>query len=132
MKEAHKQIEDIEKSRKISAIRSITERIDNNIIMAQAIIDGFKEVKEKNPKVSLKEFILKSGDRTKKFLDAVVTTYESIRFDLEKNININQKDFDRLFPKIDLHFDTYDSISPNLACLIHHMIDMKNYCIRLI
>ena len=132
VKEAHKQIEDVEKARKKSAITSIRMRLDSNMMMAKGVMDGVSEGQKINPKISLKKVIIKSGDGTNEMINMIISTFESIRFDLEENINVNKQDFDILFPKISLNFDTYDSIIPNLTCLSIHMNDLKHYCLRLL
>lgn len=132
VKEAHKQIEDVEKLRKKSAITSIIERLNFNIEMSKAIVNAISKLEEKYPKAQLSNLNLTSGDSTKKYIDVILSTFESIKFDLERNIDVNKQDFDRLFPKVNLNFDTYASIVPNIACLGIQMMDLKNYCLRLL
>ena len=132
VKEAHKQIEDIEKARKKASISSIIMRLNSNIKMAHAVFSEVNKISKENPKISLSTLKLESGSPIKAYIDLIISTFESIRFDLEENIDVNKQDFDRLFPKINLKFDTYGSIVPNLTCLGMHMKDIKNYCSRLI
>jgi hypothetical protein len=130
MKEAHKQIEDIEKSRKQASIKSICLRISSYNDLIKGVYTAAKDYKKENPDF----FSLKIGDRDsiKQILDQITKMYESIYFDLQTTIDIKKEDFNRLFPKVELNFTTYDSILFNLSCLIIQLIDMGNYCLRLL
>ena len=50
VKEAHKQIEEVEKLRKKSAITSIIERLNFNIGFCKTIASTLSEIKKENPK----------------------------------------------------------------------------------
>jgi hypothetical protein len=130
MKKTHKQIEDIEKLRKKSAILSINERLSLNISITKSIVTTMLEAK-KEYKVTF-DLEVPADSPLRKPLNQLVATYESIRFDLLRNIDIKEEDFDRLFPKIEVKFRTYDSIANELYCLICQMEDMKTYCMRLL
>jgi len=133
MKEAHKQIEDIEKLRKQASISSISGRVSFCIGMIKGLMDGIAKAKRGNPN---QKFDLKIGvsDSTKKMLNTIMAMYESICFDLQRTIDIKKEDFDRLFPKIKIEssFTTYSSIVPDLICLRMQLIDMNYYCLRLL
>jgi len=132
VKEAHKQIEDIEKSRKQASIKSICERITFCLGISTALVHELVEIgKDKQYE---KSFGLKlaDSDYTERFLDSIKAMYESILFDLQKTIDIKKEDFDRLFPKIEFNFSTYRSIAPKMNCLSMQLIDMRNYCLRLL
>ena len=131
VKEAHKQIGDIEKLRKKQSIKSIIERLNYNLKSSKAIVSALIKMRNKTPQKKL-DFELTSRSSTKKYVDLIVSTFESIIFDLEKTIGLNKQDFDRLFPKLELNFDTYNSVISNLNCLNHRMTDLKNYCLRLL
>jgi len=130
VKEAHKQIEDIEKLRKQASIKSICERISFCLNKSNSIVHGLIETrKEKSKRLNIK---LTDSGSTKKYMNHIIAIYESICFDLQRTIDIKKEDFDRLFPKIEFNFSTYESIIPNLNCLSMQLIDMKNYCLRLL
>ena len=132
IKEVHKQIEDIEKLRKQASIKSICERITFCLEISKALAVELVEIgKDKHYE---KSFGLKliDSDSTKRFLDSIKAMYESILFDLQKTIDVKKEDFDRLFPKIEFNFSTYESIAPNMNCLDIQLIDMRNYCLRLL
>ena len=130
VKEAHKQIEDIEKLRKQSSIKSIVERLSFNIEISRGIVEAITKIREKS-KTYLK-YKLTNDDSTKQYVDRITATFESIRFDLQRNIDVNEEDFERLFPKIKASFDTINLVIPYLNCLNVQMVDMRSYCQRLL
>ena len=130
MKEMHKQIEEIEKLRKQASITSICKRIKHYSSLLLVVHNTSLEFKKKNPDF-FKSKITES-DPIKPILDQITKMYESIRFDLQRTINIKKEDFDRLFPEIKFDFTTYDSI-PTVLISVHIQItDMLNYCSRLL
>lgn len=130
VKEIHKQIEDVEKLRKRGAVLSIIERLSLNIGLSKTIIAALTQVKKEfpNQKFNMK---LTEDDSTKKYLNKIMEAYTSIRFDLQRNIDIKEEELNRIFPIVEPVFSTYDSIVPNLNCLNMQMSDIKAYCIRL-
>lgn len=132
MKETHRQIEEIEKSRKKSAIISISKRLNNLISLCKATGNGIKALKKNFPN---HYFNTKPPDGVtgiENYLQHILKTYESIRFDLQRNLKLKPEDFEKLFPKPPLNFETYNNIIESLTCLSAHMIDMLVYCQRLI
>jgi hypothetical protein len=131
MKEAHKQIEDIEKSRKQASIKSICERIAFCLEMSNAVVNPLVEIRDKNPNQRF-NWEIKDSDSIKKYLDTIMAMYESIYLDLQKTIDIKKEDFSRLFSKMKFNFTTYKPIITDLTCLNIQLADMKNYCLRLL
>lgn len=129
MKAAHKQIEEIEKSRKRSVILSILERLGFNTILYQGMIDELNNRKKKIQEHLLNKQI--SIDISPE-LNYAVKTYESIHFDFQKNTDIKPEDMGKLFPKIITDFSTFNNIISTLACIYAQMVDMKAYCLRLL
>jgi len=133
MKEAHKKIEDIEKLRKQASIKSICERITSCLNEITFVSDMLMEIKNKNSDwKSLFSEKIPESSATEKMLNSIIAIYESICFDLQRTVDIKKEEFDRLFPKIELSFETYTSIPSNLVCLSMRLTDMRNYCLRLI
>lgn len=130
MKEAHRQIEDIEKLRKQASIKSVYQRISFCLEMSKALTNAILDTKKRFPNLELDWTT--DTESTKKYLDTIMATYESICLDLQRTIDIKKEDFDRLFPRIEFNFSTYESIIPNLGCLSMRLIDMQNYCLRLL
>ena len=131
VKEVHKQIEDVEKLRKQASIKSISERILSLIEICNGLSIGTVEAKKENPHIT-SDMKIEGNDGAGKMLLTAKTLYDSICFDLQRTIDVKKEDFDRLFPKIELDFTTYGSVAPSLVCLKIQLIDMKNYCLRLL
>lgn len=131
VKEAHKQIEDIEKLRKQASIRSISERVSFCTGLSKGFVDSITEIMKEDPSLKL-DWKLKDNGFSRKMVNTIMAMYESIRFDLQRTIDIKKEDFDRLFPKTEYDFATYGLIAPNLLCLNMQLTDMKNYCKRLL
>lgn len=131
MKEAHKQIEEIEKSRKRTAILSIVERLNLNIQVYQGIMAALTS-QEKKISEHLLQKKLPDDFSSSLQLNHIVKTYESIYFDLRRNIDVKQEDFDKLFPKVIKDFSTVRNIMVTINCIFAQMIDMRAYCLRLL
>jgi len=129
MKEAHKQIEDIEKLRKQAAIRSICKRIASYLEINNVLVSRLLNLKKEHHKQQLNWELT---DDIRKYLNLIMERYESICFDLRRAIDIKKEDFDRLFPKVKFDFSTYESVILILNCLNMQLIDMQNYCSRLL
>lgn len=130
MKEAHKQIEEIEKLRKQASITSICKRIKHYDSLLSAVYKTSLEFKKEHP--DFFESKITENSSVKLFLDQYIKMYKSIRFDLQRTINIKKEDFDRLFPEIKFDFTTYDSILTVLISVRIQTTDMLNYCLRLL
>lgn len=130
MKQAHMQIEEVEKTRKQPAILSIVQRINNNLGVSYTVYKNLANLHEKFPKLFQQrlpdDFVDKCG------LAVIIKTFESIRFDLQRNIDIKSEDFDKLFPKSTLSFETGDDFLTSLNSINVQMLDMTNYCKRLL
>lgn len=69
---------------------------------------------------------------TDSVLGTVLRTYEPIRFDLQRNIDLKNEDFGRLFPKQITNFDSWNEVIYSLGCIMMQMNDMQVYCLRLL
>lgn len=124
MKQAHKQIEDTEKSRKRATIVSICKRLDNHIDSIKVLVN----------------LLVKSPNGTSiapgtVYGDAVrnnIKTYESIRFDMKKTFEIKDEDFEKLFPNVEVRMENPYLAGSNLVSVIDQLKDMKIYCERLL
>ncbi len=131
VKKAHKQIEDIEKLRKSSAIKSIIERISKLQELVTSLTESLFGIHKDSPEMSF-NLKVSEGDLIHSIGDQIRSTYLSIRFDIEKNIGVNKQDFDKMLPTIALKFRTYSSSERTLLCLRHHLEDIKSFCQRLV
>ena len=134
MKEAHKQIEEIERSRKKATIQSIIFRIDLFATMNEGYRQGFQqglaEHKNDYPQFDFNGQITNS--KLSQLLETVATTYESIYFDIQKNIDVSKEDFSKLFPKLKNDFSTLNSLNFTMMFINCQLFDMKAYCQRLL
>jgi len=130
MKKTHMQIEEIEKTRKKSSITSIIERIDLIDKNIRAWKHATQEMKKSQKNINVDSS--KLGRNATIVLDMILKTFESIRIDLQRNCDCKGDDFEKLFPKPTLNFETYGSTSMSLTCLGLLLDDMKAYCKRLI
>jgi hypothetical protein len=131
MKEAHKQIEDFEKLRKQSSIKSISKRILFSYDMIHALTSAIQDIAKQDPASDLNSPLPDKGV-VKIYLTNIVRTYDSIRFDLQRNADISKEDFERLFPRVNTEFTTFSLVNPLLQCLSMQMVDIDNYCLRLL
>jgi hypothetical protein len=110
MKRAHKMIDDIEKTRKLPAIRSVRQRIDAHMVSLAGLADMFRKLPfGRNPIYSdeIKESTIRNWQ-----------IYESIRYDFQKTLDIKEQDMEKLFPSIDLGFSFFlRLLSIALLCL---------------
>ena len=134
MKEAHKQIEDIERSRKKAAIQSIIARIDLSVQMNEAFRRGFQQAlaEVENTQVLIDSKPQIANGKLLRLLETVNTTYESLYLDVQRNIDVSKEDFSKLFPKLQNDFSTLDVLSSTLMFINCQLNDMKAYCTRLL
>ncbi|MGD0451025.1 MAG: hypothetical protein ABSA79_08250 [Candidatus Bathyarchaeia archaeon] len=130
MKQAHMEIEQAEKARKKPAIISIIDRIDTHCGLIYGVYQSLTELKKTSPNLFQVKVYEGLNDITG--MSTLVKTFESIRYDLQRNIDIKDEDFDKLFPKLTLKFETGDNALTSMICLNVQMMDMKNYCKRLL
>lgn len=71
------------------------------------------------------------GKQTAKITEFAVSTYQSIRFDLQKTIDVEQDNFDHLFPLLKLDLDNYSMLKSSVMCMIIQLEDMIVYTKRL-
>ena len=57
-----------------------------------------------------------------------VKKYESIRNDVGRIADVKGVDFENMFPKLDVNFETYYTIAVSLLNLIYQLQFMKIYC----
>lgn len=123
MKQAHKRIEDVEKIRKRSAISSLCKRIDNFSQKCSGI--GRMLIK---PAFGNNPFY---DEPLRKSLLFEYKIYESIYFDIQKTLEINEETMKNLFPKIDpQESKTGYEMAGFFSCMITQIDHMRIYCER--
>lgn len=121
-KQAHKKIEDIEKSRKYPALLSVCERINDcnsNLLLYQKMLGKVPFAEKPIFDEDLRKSILFWGK-----------IYESISYDFQKILGINDLDMEKLFPKIDMIEESGWSISNCFNRMNGQLYQMALYCRR--
>jgi len=114
---------------KHSAMKYISQRINKHCLDIKKIADALVEAQYNNPKSSLNQpFDSVKSRMLKTVIMNLVKTYESIRNDVEKISYSKNADFNNMFPKLDVNFETYYTIAISLLNLIYQLQYMKIYC----
>ena len=124
MKAAHKEIEDIEKQRKRSALLSICNRIDLALHYIFASAKAFYNEKYRYVEISLTS--------AQNLLLNEEQTYRSIRTDFQKTLEIKEEDMQKLFPEIEIKKDIALHVADSLLSIISQLQHMKIYCERML
>lgn len=122
MKQAHKIIEDTEKSRKRSAMLSICKRIGNLASNANVFSGILLKAEGENP--------VTQGTVFGGAVESVVKIYESIRYDMQKTLDINDQDFEKLFPRMEVKTRDCGLACSSLMDMCDQLMDMRIYCER--
>ena len=123
-KEAHKLIEEIEKGRKRSAIFSVCDRL----LQHAALTNGYARILL-DRKSKHENYEIESPDRI--YIEDLMRTYESIRYDFQKNMEIRDEEIEKLFPKLSPDFTEFMATFNKLQSAVDQMIDMVIYCKRI-
>jgi hypothetical protein len=118
------EIEDTEKIKKRPTVLSICKRIDFYIADIQSVLDVLLEDQ------SIDEQSL--SQRTLLNLQTYKETYDSIRSDLQKSIELNDEAMMKLFPEIEIDKTNYGHTTDSLFNMIAQLRHMKLYCERLL
>ena len=129
VKQAHKQIEDIEKLRRKSAIISVIERINLSLNVNNGVLQGLNNAKKDFSKEFLNE---KIPDFSPTELNIITNTFDAVRYDIQQTAEIRNEDFNKLFPKPQLSFESIADIGMSIINVCIQLEDMKAYCQRLV
>jgi len=114
---------------KHSAMKYISQRINKHCLDIKKIADALVEAQCNNPKSSLNQpFDSVKSSMLKTVIMNLAKTYESIRNDVEKIVDAKGVDFEKMFPKLDVNFETYYTIAISMLNLIYQLQYMKIYC----
>ena len=118
---------------KRSAIQSISERLNKHCGKIKNLADALGATLNKNPKLTIDQpFDSAKSSMLKTVLVTMVKTYESIRCDLRRVAHVKSVDFENMFPKLGITFETYYTVAISMLNLIYQMQYMKIYCQRLL
>lgn len=113
---------------KRSAIQSLSQRIDKHCGKIKKLADALVEPQNNNPKFSVNQpFDSAKSSMLKTVLVDMVKTYESMRCDLRRIAHVKGVDFENMFPKLDINFETYYTIAISMLNLIYQLQHMKIY-----
>jgi hypothetical protein len=116
-----------------SDVLAIGEQLSNLCDKVGAILRGIEMKQISDVKFSLnKPFLLTESGLTEAALMNMLKTYESLRHNVWKITEMSLVDFEILFPKFDINFETYYSVAVSLLNLIYQMQLMRLYCYRLL
>lgn len=114
-------------------LQLIINRLNEHCDKIKRLADAFEATQNANPNFSINQpFGPKKSSMTRTVLINMAKTYEVIRSDLQKITQMKDTEFQNLFPKLDINFETYYSVSLSMLNLIYQMQHMKIYCRRLL
>ena len=118
---------------KRSAIDSINQRINEHCGEIKKLADALVGAQNNDPNFDL-DYVFDSikSCMLKTVLENVVKTYESIRSDVGRIAHVRGVDFENMFPKLGIDFETYYTIAVSMLNLIYQMHCMNIYCQRLL
>ena len=116
-----------------SDVLAVGERLSNHCDKVGAILNGFEMKQISDVKFSLnKPFLSTESSLTETAIMNMLETYESLRLDVWEITEMSLVDFEIVFPKLDINFETYYSVAVSLLNLIYQMQLMRLYCYRLL
>ena len=119
-----------------STIIAVGKRLDNHSDKVYTMIKGFELKQINDAKFGLDQpFSSTEHGLTGASLKIMLEEYESLRNDVRNTANSSFDslvDFERLFPRLDINFETYYSAVVSLLNMHYQMQLMKLYCFRLL
>ena len=125
--------EDVTGSNLRSSLLDVGDRLGNHCNKIDTILKGFEVKQVNDEQFNLKQpFISKKASLTKAALMNIVEDYQSIRQKVREITEMSFVDFEILFPKLAINFETYYSVAVGLLNLIYQMQLMRLNCYRLL
>ena len=116
-----------------SSVLSVCARLGEHCEKVEAMLHGFEVKQVNNTQFSLNQpFSSTETSLTKTALMNLVSEYESLRGNVREIADVGFVDFEVMFPKIGINFETYYSVAVSLLNLIYQMRLMKLYCYLLL
>ena len=112
---------------KPSEIQSISKRINKHCEEINKLKHALEKAQKNNMKFSLNQ-TFNSASMLKTVLVNMERTYKSIRRDFGRIVHANGMDFENMFPKLDINFETYYTIAVSMLNLTYQLQYMKIYC----
>jgi hypothetical protein len=132
MREMKDKTEDFVGSNLRSSLIDVGDRLGNHCEKIEVILKGFEVKQIDDEQFNLEQPFSKKSSLTKKALMNVVEDYESIRLKVRGITDMSFVDFEILYPKLTINFETYYSVAISLLNLIYQMQLMRLNCYRLL
>lgn len=116
-----------------SGVLALGEQLGSHCDKVGAMLKGF-EVKQANDvQFSLNQpFLSTESSLTLTALKNILGTYESLRKKVREITEMGFVDFELMFPKLSINFETYYSVAVSLLNLIYQMRLMRLCCYNLL
>lgn len=112
---------------KPSEIQSISKRINKHCEEINKLKYALEKAQNNNTQFSLNQ-TFNSASMLKTVLVNMERTYESIRRDFGRIVHANGMDFDNMFPKLHINFETYYTVAVSMLNLTYQLQYMRIYC----
>lgn len=116
-----------------SALLAVAKQLSSHCDKVEVMLKGFEVKQINDEQFSLKQpFISKKSSLTKAALTNIVEDHEAMRRNVREITEIGFVDFEILFPKLGINFETFYSVAISLLNLIYQMQLMRLNCFRLL
>ena len=116
-----------------SALLDVADQLSKHCDKVEVMLKGFEVKQINDEQFSLKQpFISKKSSLTKVALTNIAEDYEAMRRNVREITEMGFVDFEILFPKLDINFETFYSVAISLLNLIYQMQLMRLNCYRLL
>jgi len=112
-----------------SEIKSITERVNRLCEETCKLENALERNQNNNAQFSFNDpFDPAKSSMLTTLLGTMEKRYESIRSDLARLVQAKCADFEKMFPKLSINFETYYTIAVSMLNLTYQLKYMKVYC----
>jgi hypothetical protein len=119
-----------------SVIIAVGERLDSHSDKVCTMLKGFELKQVNDTKFSLNQsFSLTENSLTEASLNGMLRDYESLRHDVRNITDFSFDsivDFEKLFPRLDINFESYYCVAVSLLNMYYQLQLMKLYCFRIL
>ena len=112
-----------------SEIQSITERVNKLCQETCKLENALERNQSNNAQFSFNDpFDSTKSSMLTTLLGSMEKRYETIRSDLAKLVQAKYPDFEKMFPKLSINFETYYTIAVSMLNLTYQLKYMNVYC----
>ena len=117
----------------VSAVENVCERLSAHCGKIRALLRGFDTAQVNSASFSFRyRFHSAESSLTKVALMNMWNTYVSLRSEVRETAKVGYVDFEFLFPRLEINFETYYTVAVGLLNLIYQMQLMRIYCFKLL